>query len=324
MKQVYDFFVKIVRNAQKGTNFVYSCLLAAFIFTVLAAMPARELNATVSSEPGSIDTVTTTTYPTAAHAAVHLDSLADLQAKKEFSLMKSAISSYLDSLLTVPKEWVYRRNPGKLKAEHFSFARDNLVNADRVELIQELESMGFRLPQPYPSLGDLKRAYLLFVYEEIYFTMNELTGLPQSVIFSYHMIESINQYGETKKHRLGFNLGGIKATKGQRSEKFFDDCYEVVNGKKVPVKCNFAVYDSPQKGIAAWAAVFNSPRYQAVKNLHRRGKKPLTDLVPCKSKGSLEEICKCLYDRGYHTSPNWMARADLARKYWEYRSWLPR
>lgn len=206
--------------------------------------------------------------------------------------------------------WVYKRNPRILTEKDLSFVRDNITNISKIELRDKMITEGFNLPADV-TFSDMKRAFIAFHYESLYFRMNELTGLPQSVIFAYHVIESIGAAGETRKHTIGFNFGGIKARPGDPYELYYDDCYD---SKGRRIKCKFLALNSFEEGVQAWARVFNAPRYQ----------KTPRDPVPCKSKSSIEKICQCLYERGYHTSKNWQSRAKLARKYWGYRTWFPR
>lgn len=194
-----------------------------------------------------------------------------------------------------------RRNPSD--AINSSFYKE-LLPMSRAELLSEMEREGFRLPKGGLSETTLRRIYAAYHYEWLYYAMNKETGLPQSVIFAYHVIESIDsKTGETKKHRKGFNFGGIKARKGQKFAKAMDDCHDK-NGKPIP--CNFAIYQTAWSGMKAWAQVFNQDRYG-----------------DCKSQKTVQDVCKCLYEGGYHTSKNWRSRATLAEKYWGYRKYFP-
>jgi len=203
---------------------------------------------------------------------------------------------------TKRQSWIYRRNPKDLTEDDLSIMRDHITKLNDRELKKLMIEMGFNLPDKI-SRSDLERCYIAFHYEGLYFEMNERTGLPQSVMFSYHIHESIGRDGETRKFSEDFNFGGIKYRQGTRKTRYKDDCYDA-EGRSIP--CEFSAVSSYREGVELWVAVFNQKRYES-----------------CKTYTDPMLICECLYKGKYHTSKRWRDRGALARKYWWYRQMLP-
>ena len=160
------------------------------------------------------------------------------------------------------------------------------------------------------SMGEnhLRRCVLAYEYDALWWGVHEKTGIPIAVVFGYFIVESIrskplHQSGwETDLFAIYGNPGGVKASKGEKGAKFFDDCW----ARGVKVKCTFAIYETPSQTIDAWSTVFNRSRYN-----------------PAKSGKTAGQICLALQNGGYHTANNWKARAKVANDYWEYRNHFP-
>lgn len=171
------------------------------------------------------------------------------------------------------------------------------------ELRDILTGMGFR---NLAGMREAKLRQLLVVYnyEPFFWRIHERTGLPVSVICAYFIIEATSQGVESELLRAHYNPGGVKYRGIGDVAYSYDDCYDV-NGKKIP--CRFESLAGYEQMEKVWSGVFNKQRYSR-----------------CKTYSTVEEICKCLYESGYHTGNNWKLRARLAKRYWLYRSKFPR
>jgi hypothetical protein len=164
------------------------------------------------------------------------------------------------------------------------------------------------------SLVDLRRIYLGFMYDDFFYSMHKKTNLPISVIYAFFVIEATSNGLESKLMLKALNPGGIKYTGKGSKMKAMDDCYR--GGKKVP--CDFQAYNDYQSMIDGWASVMNLPRYKGCKKYiyskYNRGMKP---------KQIVDNICKCFYKSGYHTSNLWKVRSNLSTEYWTVKTSFP-
>lgn len=150
----------------------------------------------------------------------------------------------------------------------------------------------------------LRQLYITYSYEPFFWRIHERVGLPVSVVAAYFIVEATRQGVESELLREHYNPGGVKYRGVGSIAYFHDDCYDS-NGKKIP--CRFESLNGYEQMEETWAAVFNKPRYRK-----------------CKTYATVEDICHCLYRAGYHTGNNWKLRANVARRYWVYRSKFPR
>jgi hypothetical protein len=186
-------------------------------------------------------------------------------------------------------------------------------NMDKHELHDYMDAVGFQRLQG-KSLVELRRIYLAFMYDDFFYSMHKKTNLPISVIYAFFVIEATSNGLESKLMMKALNPGGIKYTGKGNKMKAMDDCYK--KGKKVP--CDFQAYKDYQSMIDGWANVMNLPRYKNCKRFiyakYNQGMKP---------KEIVNNICKCFWKSGYHTSNQWKVRSNISTEYWTVKASFP-
>lgn len=218
-----------------------------------------------------------------------LEIIADKNIQKWASKKMTTAEKKVDVFkpLNVP----FKRNPG---VEVKTLSREELFNL--------MSSEGFKKLDGY-SLGILRRIWLAYNYDQLFWDIHHKTNLPVSVIYSYFIIEATYQGVESKLMANFMNPGGIKYRGKGKKTRAYDDCYDR-RGRRIT--CDFAVYENYDDMIEGWSNVFNQKRYER-----------------CKSYDTATEICRCLYKSGYHRANNWRNRADISREYWKLRLSFP-
>lgn len=84
--------------------------------------------------------------------------------------------------------------------------------------------------------------------------IGEKIGVPYIFLISQIILET--NFGKSSLFKKYFNVGGIKAVKGQKSVSLMTTEYE--NGIKVQKQQNFAVYSDLLSGLAAYAKIFQN------------------------------------------------------------------
>lgn len=174
------------------------------------------------------------------------------------------------------------------------------------ELRDYLSGKGFDLPANI-SLHKMRRVLLASWYKPLFDSTSAKTGVLADVLFAFFIIEATREGVESPMFLATWNAGGVKYrafeySDGSREPFYsYDDCAE--NGR--PVMCAFENPGSFENSVALWAAVFNSERYLSCKDL------------------SIEETCKCLQQKGYHTAKNYRQRARIAKAYRTYLNMSP-
>ncbi len=181
------------------------------------------------------------------------------------------------------------------------------------ELHDYMDALGFQRLKG-KSLIDLRRIYLAYFYDDFFYSMHKKTDLPISVIYAFFVIEATSNGLESKLMMKALNPGGIKYTGKGKKVKSMDDCYR--GGKKIP--CDFQAYNNYQSMIDGWASVLNLTRYKNCKRFiyskFNRGMKP---------KEIVDNICKCFWKSGYHTSNQWKVRSNISTDYWTVKTSFP-
>lgn len=169
------------------------------------------------------------------------------------------------------------------------------------ELKDSMRKDGYKNLDKYKTIQKLRFLRIAYEYDMLYWDVNDITGLPVSVIYAFHRIEAVYPTGlESTLARNNWNFGGIKYSKKLASKYSLnmDDC---TDSKGRRVKCKFSDFGSYEKGMVAWAKVFNKGRYKR-----------------CKSSKKKIDIFLCIYNGGYHTENNVRARNSLSQGYFEY------
>jgi hypothetical protein len=80
----------------------------------------------------------------------------------------------------------------------------------------------------------------------------------------------------------------------------------------------FQAYNNYNAMIDGWSNVMNLPRYKNCKRFiyakYNRGMKP---------KDIVNNICKCFWKSGYHTSNQWKVRSNISTEYWTVKASFP-
>lgn len=176
-------------------------------------------------------------------------------------------------------------------------------NMDEAELRSMLDSRGYTGLSGM-NASKLRQLMVVYEYEPFFWRMHERTGLPVSVIAGYFIVEATRQGVESSLLRLHYNPGGVKYRGVGQIAYYKDDCHDKY-GNEIP--CRFESLSSYEQMEDVWAGVFNNARYSR-----------------CKEYTTVEDICYCLYRAGYHSGGNWKLRANVAKRYWVYRSKFPR
>lgn len=179
------------------------------------------------------------------------------------------------------------------------------------QLRKDMELKGFKNLEDL-DLMKLRRIWLGFNYESLFYHVHEITDFPVSMIYSFFIIEATNQGIETNLFRLHGNAGGGKAIKGQKSVSY--RTREVIKGKNKYIKANFFSANNTKEGIELWAKILNSGRYADCK-------KQNWNLA---NKKIYKNICKCIYQSGYHTDTDYNFRASLMGEFWEIKKHFPK
>lgn len=173
---------------------------------------------------------------------------------------------------------------------------------DETTLRQFMYDRGFKNLDDL-DLGMLRRTYLAYHYDALFWDVHEKTKLPISFIFAVFIYEATSQGKETDLFAEHGNPGGIKYRGKGYPVPAFDDCYDK-QGRKIP--CNFEGLRTYDQTVEVWSSVFNADRYK-----------------PCKKKKSVAQICACFQEKGYHTGNSWKQRANIATQYWKIRRSFP-
>lgn len=88
--------------------------------------------------------------------------------------------------------------------------------------------------------------------------LEKKTGIPARFVVAQTALET--RYGDSGLFKKAYNIGGIKAQKGQDFIEM--DTIEFVNGKAVTMKQRFAKYKSVEDGLAKYAKLLNYKRYR--------------------------------------------------------------
>lgn len=228
-------------------------------------------------------------------SAKALDSLKIINSPKKpsFSPIKKDLPKVKSSLVYFkPLNVKWSSNPG-LSISH--------LQEKELRVLMESEYKFKNLEKK--SLYDLRRIWLAYNYDPLFWDVHEKTGFAVSVIYAYFIMEATNKGLESSLMSTYLNPGGIKYKGKGSSTKAYDDCRD---SKGRPIKCNFQVYTSYDEMVTGWSNVLNASRY-----------------TKCKSEKTAPEICECLYKSGYHTGNNWVNRAALSKNYWEVRKSFP-
>ena len=86
----------------------------------------------------------------------------------------------------------------------------------------------------------------------------ECKGTPKFISISFFIEET--GWGKSILFRKYFNLGGVKARKGQRAVWFIDDCDDPETLDTIE-RCPFRRYESLVHGVTLWNDVLRLPRY---------------------------------------------------------------
>jgi len=179
------------------------------------------------------------------------------------------------------------------------------------QLRKDMELKGFRNLKDM-DLIKLRRVWLGFNYESLFYHVHEITDFPVSMIYSFFIIEATNQGIETDLFRIHANAGGGKALKGQKSVTY--RTREVIMGKNKFINAKFFSANNTKEGIELWAGILNSGRYAECKLAN--WKLPKEKLY--------KSICKCIYQNGYHTDIDYSFRASLMGEFWEIKKHFPK
>ena len=173
----------------------------------------------------------------------------------------------------------------------------SLRNFTGLELRSHMYSIGYRDLHDLTK-QELRRVFLAYEYDKLFWDMHESTGYPISLFYAYFIFEA-TEYGlESKMWRLHWNPGGIKHIKGTKIVYKYDDC--------AGSKCAFSHFDAYDQAVQYWSQVFLHPRYSIC-----RMKKP-------------SQLCDCFKSRGYHSDNSQYTRRQLMSVYWKYRRHFPR
>jgi hypothetical protein len=190
---------------------------------------------------------------------------------------------------------------------------NTIKHMKRNELYEYMDAIGFRRLDK-KNLHELRRIYIAYSYDDFFYTMHKKTDLPVSVIYAFFVIEATSNGLESKLMTKALNPGGIKYTGRGKKMKSYDDCY--IGSKKVP--CDFQAYSNYQAMVDGWSRVMNLPRYKNCKRYvyakYNRGMQP---------KDIVNNICKCFWKSGYHTSNAWKVRSDISTDYWTVKTSFP-
>jgi hypothetical protein len=170
-----------------------------------------------------------------------------------------------------------------------------------------LEIKGFRNLEDL-DLYKMRRIWIAFNYESMLMNVHLMTDFPISMIYSFFIIEATNKGIETDLWRLHSNAGGVKYIEGYDFATF--RTREVIRGKSRYIRAKFFSSDDTEEGIKVWVDVLNSDRYKKCKKANY--KLPKIRLY--------ESICKCIYEKGYHTDSDYRFRASLMAEFWDIKT----
>lgn len=182
----------------------------------------------------------------------------------------------------------------------------NYRNYDESELRLELKSKGFRNLERL-NLYELRRLVILENYNDMLMQVHYVTDFPVSLLYSTFIFEATSNGVETLLWRKYANPGGVKAIKGY--DRVSLRTTEYIKGRKKKLNQYFFRGQDSEEGIKVWSTIFNNPRYKDCKKANYRQS----------SDKLYKSFCKCMYKAGYHTDPNYGARASLMKEYWEFK-----
>jgi hypothetical protein len=187
----------------------------------------------------------------------------------------------------------------------------NIKDLNELELRKELQSKEYRNLKNL-NLYKLRRLVILNSYNDMLMQVHHVTDFPVSLLYSTFIFEATSNGIETLLWRKYANPGGVKAIKGYSKVSLKTN--EYIGGRKKYLNQYFFKGNTSEEGIQIWSSVFNNKRYQKCKKANY--KTPSTKLY--------KTFCRCMYNAGYHTDPNYAARASIMNEYWEFkRNHLP-
>lgn len=262
------------------------CIILA-VLVALIFSPKQQNNTAMSLMP-------------TVHVKTSVFDPADGPLSKEVEVLEPAVPVSYEEVV-VPKPVAQIRQ--------LRFAKD--FRSDRVRSVQHLDKSalrdqmeieGFRNLSGYDR-NHLRRIYAAYHYDMLLWDTRAQTGLSLGFLFAYFIIESTRQGVETDLFAVHLNPGAVKFRGSYRAVQFNDDCTDS-SGKSIP--CDFVATDNYADMITMWSNVFLHSRYDR-----------------CRSKVTVEAICKCFRDVGYHSSRRYMNRVAIAKDYWQYRQSFP-
>lgn len=173
----------------------------------------------------------------------------------------------------------------------------SMRNQDKETLFHSMTVMGYKNLDYDMTIEELRRIMIAYEYDALFWDMHERTGFSVPFFFAYFVYEATSNGIESELWRLHWNPGGIKARKGSRVAKYYDDC----NGK-----CNFVSLNNYDDAIRIWGSVINNSRYNK-----------------CRSYSTAKDICSCMKRSGYHTDNSHYTRAKIMGEYWTLRKHFP-
>jgi len=183
----------------------------------------------------------------------------------------------------------------------------NYRNLDENELRIELEAVGYRNLKNL-NLYQLRRLVIHNSYNDMLMQVHYVTDFPVSLLYSTFVFEATSNGVETLLWRKYANPGGVKAISGY--DRVSLKTTEYVKGRKKRLNQYFFKGNSSEEGIQVWSSVFNNKRYQKCKKANYKDKQNKLYTT----------FCKCMYKAGYHTDPNYAARALLMKEYWDFKA----
>lgn len=180
------------------------------------------------------------------------------------------------------------------------------------QAIAHLRKHGFRNLEGL-SLTTLRRLNLLYNYDSLFYAVHHMTDFPVSFLYAYFILEATSRGVETDLWRLYGNPGGVK--KIGKYDWVNLRTIEYIRGKKRSMKQKFFSASSTEEGLKVWASVFNASRYDKC----RKADYSLPTIQIYRN------MCKCMMESGYHTSPDYNMRADYMKEYWNFKKlYFPR
>lgn len=134
-----------------------------------------------------------------------------------------------------------------------------MTNKDKIKIAALIASLLFLAKKTVTKTKQVmsniksKQDFINLIYPSAKAIGNKI-GVPPLFLLSQIIVET--GWGKSELFKKHFNVGGVKAVKGQKFVTY--PTFEYIKGKKVRIPQNFASYESLADGLAGYAKIFQN------------------------------------------------------------------